>query len=221
MNQLKKCPFCWEDVLLEAIKCKHCWEFFEKQEQVEKKEKKYLNFSYSFNHEISRKNFIEYLEKKYNLENVQINNRTWSETSWWGTLFGDVVDKVRSQTYYQYDISFSIALWDKIKVDKNYIDLIYQFYNLTYSWEVGWFLHNFYYFIIILFISYVWFKLMLLWFLPRNPLLILIYILICYIINKVYTKIILNHRKRNINQEQQNILNQIKNYQFDENKFNF
>jgi len=34
----KKCPYCKEEINSEAVKCKHCWEFLQKEEK--KKEKK-------------------------------------------------------------------------------------------------------------------------------------------------------------------------------------
>lgn len=185
-------------------------------------EKKSLHFSYSFALEQGRKNFIEYLEKKYNLENVNISNRTWSKTSWWWTiLFTDKVAAVQSFTNSMYDISFSIATWSNIKIDKKYIDLIFQFYNLNYQTEVKWFFHNMIVMMILLFVVYLWIKLMFLWVLPNNFLLIVGYLVIWYLISKMYTKLILSYRKNGIQSQEKILLYQIKNYKFETDEFNF
>ena len=28
-KETKECPFCWEEILATAVKCKHCWEFLD------------------------------------------------------------------------------------------------------------------------------------------------------------------------------------------------
>ena len=28
-KEVKACPYCWEEILATAIKCKHCWEFLD------------------------------------------------------------------------------------------------------------------------------------------------------------------------------------------------
>lgn len=133
MSETKKCPFCWEEILSTAIKCKHCWEFLEKQI-----EKKYTTFNYSFNLEYSRKQFLEFLEKRYFLKNVNLSARTWSETTWWWSSWWNNghVNPVSTKVYSLFDISFNLEVDEKIKINKEYIDLCYNFFNLTYKTNV-------------------------------------------------------------------------------------
>lgn len=39
MKEKKNCPFCWEEILATAIKCKHCWEFLNKEESKKEETK--------------------------------------------------------------------------------------------------------------------------------------------------------------------------------------
>lgn len=133
MSESKKCPFCWEEILNTAIKCKHCWEFLEKTVV-----KKYTTFNYSFNLEYSRKQFLEFLEKRFFLKNVHLNTRTWSETTWWWSSWWNngYVNPVSTKVYSLFDISFNLEVDEKIKISKEYIDLCYQYFNLNYKTNI-------------------------------------------------------------------------------------
>lgn len=142
---MKKCPFCAEEILDEAIKCKHCWSI------IEEKEKNYLHFNYTFILEDWRKNFLNDLEQKYKLENVLINNRTWSETYWWWSRLFDKhkIEKIETMTFTKYDLSFKINS-NNTKL-KDLVDLYFKYHNLTYKNE----LWGFWIFIILLLSAFI------------------------------------------------------------------
>lgn len=131
MSESKKCPFCWEEILSTAIKCKHCWEFLEKQV-----EKKYIPFNYSFSSEFWRKEFIDFVGKRYFLKNINLNTRTWTKVSWGWSYGNGHVSSVNTTVHSLFDVSFNLELDEKIKINKEYINLCYNFFNLNYKTNV-------------------------------------------------------------------------------------
>lgn len=131
MSETKKCLFCWEEILSTAIKCKHCWEFLEKQ-----LEKKYTPFNYSFSSEFWRKEFIDFVGKRYFLKNINLNTRTWTKVSWGWSYGNGHVSSVNTTVHSLFDVSFNLELDEKIKINKEYINLCYNFFNLNYETNI-------------------------------------------------------------------------------------
>lgn len=127
---MKKCPFCAEDIQDSAKKCKHCWEFLENSPI----NKEYISFNYSFTLEDWRTRFVEFMEKEVWIHDVAYKKNTWTETSWWWSTFLDKhkVKPVESKTHTEYELSFKIEKNSQF-ANREFIDLCYKYYNVTYK----------------------------------------------------------------------------------------
>lgn len=134
-KKTKACPFCWEEILETAKKCKHCWEMLKTEEEIEE-EKNFKPLVYGKNTAIKVLSILvwwlfslSFIFMWIWVKNTPSQNQNVETTEWtWDTATVQTQDESSPWNFFIFiGLLFLIPIWQlfmkKLIIDKDHVTI--------------------------------------------------------------------------------------------------